>query len=123
MVVDTSVFIEHLRAKNKTQTTLVQLAQYDALSASVLTRFELLCGATSAEKERDVTAILANVHELGLDADVVAKATEIYIALKRRNQLIGPVDILIAATALVHNLPVKTLNTDYFTRVDGLILL
>ncbi len=36
--------------------------------------------------------------------------------------MIEATDIFIAATALVNNLPVKTLNERHFARVEGLLL-
>lgn len=43
--------------------------------------------------------------------------------LKRQNQLIGVPDIFIAATAFENKLPIATLNTGHFSRVDNLELI
>lgn len=40
--------------------------------------------------------------------------------LKRSGTPIGPMDMMIAATALAHNLIVVTQNTDEFSKVEGL---
>lgn len=47
-------------------------------------------------------------------------AVLIYKDLKRRNMLIEPLDIMIAATALANDLPLATLNRKHFERIDGL---
>ena len=46
-----------------------------------------------------------------MPADVWNKATEIYIALKQKGQLIGDTDILIAAYCLANNYTLVTSNT------------
>ena len=123
MVVDTGVFIEHIRAKDKSRTTLASIASMQGKYVSVATVYELLCGATTPEKATEIDRLLADFIELAIDRDVATEAASLFVNLRRRNQLIGPLDILIAATALVHKLPVKTLNVTHFERVDGLILL
>lgn len=123
MVVDTGVFIEHIRAKDKSRTTLSSLASLQDKYVSVATVYELLCGATTAEKAAEIDRLLTDFIELAIDREVATEAAALFVNLRRRNQLIGPLDILIAATALVHKLPVKTLNVSHFERVDGLILL
>ena len=45
---------------------------------------------------------------------------EIYHQLRQVNKMIEFRDIFIAATALVYNLPVKTLNKKHFARISGL---
>lgn len=123
MVVDTGVFIEHIRARDKTRTNLTSIARVSDKYVSTATVYELLCGATTSDKSAEVDTLLSDFTELAIDREVAAKAAELFINLKRRNQLIGPLDILIAATALVHNLPVKTLNIDHFRRINELIIL
>ena len=49
MVVDTSVFIEFLRAKNKTETTLYLIPDENQLYISAVTLYELIMGANNAE--------------------------------------------------------------------------
>jgi len=59
---------------------------------------------------------------LPFTAEVAEKSAEIFQNLKSRGQAIEHNDIFIAATALVSNLPVKTLNARHFSRVQGLTL-
>lgn len=42
--------------------------------------------------------------------------------LERQGQVIGPMDLLIAATALANNLILVTHNTTEFSRIAGLLL-
>lgn len=123
MVVDSSVFIEHLRAKDKTKTTLTNLPVGSLLCISAVTVFELFSGATDPIKRRDVQKLLKDVLILPMDAAVGEKAGEIFQQLRGKSLGIEVGDILIAATALIHSLPIKTLNVRHFSRVEGLILI
>jgi tRNA(fMet)-specific endonuclease VapC len=85
--------------------------------------YEFICGATTPEKAVEINRLLTDFVELAIDREVATQAATLFVNLRRRNQLIGPLGMLIAATALVHKLPVKTLNVHHFERVDGLIIL
>ena len=119
MVVDSSVFIQHLRAKDKT-THLSNLPDSSALFVSSVTVFELYCGAVDSKKKQDVDLLLSGIVILPLDHTVASKAAEIYRDLRVKAQMIEINDMFIAASALVFSLPVKTLNARHFTRIQGL---
>ena len=53
---------------------------------------------------------------------MVAKAHKIVLGLKRKSCLIEMEDIMIAATAIAHGLPLATLNRKHFELIEGLIL-
>ncbi|MCL2084119.1 MAG: PIN domain-containing protein [Oscillospiraceae bacterium] len=55
-----------------------------------------------------------------LSLAVWEKATEIYIALKQKGQLIGDIDILIAAYCLINGYTLVTRNKKDFERIDSL---
>ena len=54
MVVDTSIFIEFLRAKDKAKTVLFQIPEIDHIYISSVTLYELLIGANTPEKINDI---------------------------------------------------------------------
>jgi tRNA(fMet)-specific endonuclease VapC len=54
------------------------------------------------------------------DAATVRRYAQIHADLRRRNDLIGPNDLWIAACALANDLPLLTRNIGQFSRVDGL---
>ncbi|HLC81386.1 MAG TPA: type II toxin-antitoxin system VapC family toxin [Candidatus Nanoarchaeia archaeon] len=58
-------------------------------------------------------AFLQSVHTLPIDLDVARKSILVEQKLERKGRLIGKLDILIAATCLVHNLPLLTLDRDF----------
>ena len=120
MVIDTSVFIEFLRAKNKTSTTLFNIPDTEMVYVSSVTLYELFMGANTPGKMNDIRLLTEDLPVLSFDERVAHKAAEIYHQLRKLNQMIEFRDIFIAATCIVNNLPVKTLNKNHFKRIIGL---
>lgn len=61
MVIDTSVFIEFLRATDKTRTTLYKIPGDSQIFISSVTLYELLIGATSEEKKTDIRILTEKI--------------------------------------------------------------
>lgn len=123
MVADTGIFIEHLRAKDKLSTTLYKIADGTEIYLSSVTLYELHMGATTPEKVKDVEIITESFVTLPFTDQIAQKAAEIYHVLRKRNQMIEFRDIFIAATCLVHDLSIVTLNKKHFKRIDNLKVL
>ncbi len=123
MVADTGIFIEHLRAKDKLSTTLYKISENTSIFISAVTVYELYMGATTKEKEQDVSVITENFIVLSFTDAVAQKAAEIYHKLRLSNQMIEFRDIFIAATCIVNELPLVTLNKKHFKRIEGLKIL
>ena len=122
MVIDTGIFIEYLRKPEKSKTVLASLPNDASLFVSAVTVYELMMGATNDQKKKDVEILLDGISILPFDEEVSLKATEIYHSLRRRNLMIEFRDIFIAATAIIFQLPIKTLNKDHFQRIETLDL-
>lgn len=120
MVVDTGIFIEYLRAKDKKKSTLFAIADSTQLFISSFTMYELLMGATDENKHKDIKLLTEDIPVLPFDEGVSKKAAEIYHELRRGNKMIEFRDVFIAATCLTFELPLKTLNKKHFERVKGL---
>ena len=94
---------------------------------SVVTVSELLMGVHRADTEERrnrrsafVEAIIAGIPALGFTTEVARVHAAIYADLARRGQLIGAHDLIIAATAVHHDLSLLTDNVNEFSRVPGL---
>ncbi|MGH2616756.1 MAG: type II toxin-antitoxin system VapC family toxin, partial [Thermomicrobiales bacterium] len=59
---------------------------------------------------------------LPLDDPTMERFASIRAALRRRGQLIPDLDLLIAATAIHHDLTLLTRNVRHFARIPGLTL-
>jgi predicted nucleic acid-binding protein len=108
ILVDTDVFIDHLRGAH-------QLAPgRHRLHYSVITRAELFAGNTASDL---VSTLLAPFREIPVDRTVAERAGRI-----RRESGIRLPDALIAATAIEHHLGLATRNRSDFEPVRSLRL-
>ena len=120
VVVDTNIFIDYLRAKDKKNTDLYKIPSSKRIYISSVTLYELLMGATNEQKNKDVHLLTDDTIILPFDEEVSIRASEIYHDLRKTNKMIEFRDIFIAATCLIHNLPIKTKNKEHFQRIKGL---
>jgi tRNA(fMet)-specific endonuclease VapC len=122
MVIDTNIFIEFLRKSDKSKTGLVQLPTTTILHVSTITVFELYIGANTPERVEMAEKILQNVVVLPFTNEIAQAAGLLYDNLQRTGQKLEFRDVMIAATAIYHNLPLKTLNIKHFERISNLII-
>jgi hypothetical protein len=108
LLVDTDVFIDHLRGAAELR------PGQNRLHYSVITRAELFAG-TSATAQ--ASRLLAPFRELPVNREVAERASRI-----RRDTGVRLPDALIAATALEHCLLLATRNRKDFEPVPGLRL-
>jgi predicted nucleic acid-binding protein len=120
VVVDTSIFIDYLRAKDKKSTELYKIPSSKRIYISSVTLYELLMGATNEQKREDVRLLTEDTIVLPFDEEESIRASEIYHDLRKTNKMIEFRDIFIAATCLSHNLPIKTTNKNHFQSIKGL---
>lgn len=122
LLIDTSIIIDHLRKQNKQATILYNIVDQYTLYISTVVEFELFVGATDSQKRYDIQTILQLCTSLPLTSDVAQQAAGIYQLLRVQNQLVEIRDMFIAATAIVFDLPLLTLNTRHFARIQSLRL-
>ena len=123
VLIDTSVLIEYFRKQDKTQTFLYELAgKHTDIYVSTITKFEIWAGNRPHQSTfwQNLFSSLKTLPFGDLEAE---EAGNIQQNLLKTGQQIGISDALIAATALVHGLPVATLNTKHFGRINGLALI
>ena len=124
-MLDTDILSEIMRGRNPTvqERVLAYLAEYQRLSFSLITRYEILRGLKARHATRQILAfdeLCYTNNVLPLTDPIVVRAAEIYANLKRQGQLIPDTDMLIAATALTYGLVLVTSNVAHFIRVTGL---
>lgn len=95
------------------------------LEASVampwIVRAEFLRGAVLAgTAAQSVVPLLSRYPTLWVSEQTISHYVGTYVALVRRNAMIGANDLWIAASALEHHLPLLTRNADEFRRVTDL---
>ena len=108
LLVDTDVFIDHLRGAAELR------PGRDRLHYSVITRAELFAGSTASTL---TTQLLAPFREVAVDRAVAERAGRVAHEFGLRLP-----DALIAATALERGLQLSTRNAKDFAKVQGLRL-
>lgn len=109
VLVDTDVFIDHLRGAHRLKYPSGRLAY------SVVTRCELFAG--KHVNEDAVHTLLSPFDEVDVDRDVAERAGRI-----RRESGIRTPDAIIAASALIQGLALVTNNVRDFERIEGLTI-
>jgi len=108
VLVDTDVFIDHLRGAQELK------PGRHRLHYSVVTRAELFAGNTASDRS---ATLLSPFREVVVDRSVAERAGRI-----RRESGIRLPDALIAATAIEHKLSLATRNRSDFGQIRGLRL-
>lgn len=122
-LVDTGWIIRHLRGTRSYTRTLRRLGA-ECLAVSIITIAELYEGVFRAQDpeaaEKAVQTFLGDKTVLPVTEEVSRLFGRHRADLRRQNQLIGDLDLLIAATCLHHGLTLLTTNPGHFQRVPDL---
>ena len=102
----------------------------DAVAIPAIVAYELRYGLARLDPSRPITraltenvgSLLAALRIVAFDDDCAAAAAALRADLERAGTPLGPIDILIAATALATRSTLVTHNTREFGRVRGLLL-
>lgn len=121
ILVDTSIIIDFLRRKDRESSIFYNLLRdkYE-LYASIITHTECYAGKRVWENKYamdELELLLSRIKILPLQENISKKAGEI----KAKNG-IAILDAIIAATSIVHNLNLATLNTKDFAKIKGIKL-
>lgn len=99
------------------------LADYQQLTISLVTRFEVLRGLKAKRANTQLAAFdsfCENNEVLPISEAVIVRAAAIYAELYGQGRLIPDADILIAATAIENRLAIATNNLAHFGRIKVL---
>ena len=124
-LVDTDWIIDCLYGRTDAVEALLELSA-DGLAVSLMTYGELYQGAFYARTPqvalRSLRTFLRGKRLLPLNRTIVERFGILRGDLQRRGQRIGDLDLLIAATALHHDLTLVTRNLRHFSRIPDLRL-
>lgn len=124
VMLDTDVLSEFLRGNSKVYKKAEEyLKEFDFLNLSVITYYEvrngLLYKGATKQLEQFEKFVSLN-HVIPLTKPMAEKAAEIQADLRKRGEIIGHTDTLIAGIAIVSDLQLITNNIRHFERVKGL---
>jgi tRNA(fMet)-specific endonuclease VapC len=123
-LLDTNILIFLMKKGNKRLLDTITKQEYGALCTSSITLAELEYGAAHSSNpplNRSVfLGTLSAIDVVNFDDTCAFEYGILRQKLTAKGTLIGPMDMLIAATACAKNLILVTNNTREFVRVDGL---
>jgi tRNA(fMet)-specific endonuclease VapC len=125
-LIDTDILIDYTLRREPSTHVLSDLLE-DGVATSILSYGELLEGILGRqslqEHEEAVTSILEIVTLINLSEEIVRMFAEVRSGLRRTGRLIGDIDTLIGATAVIHDLTLLTRNVRHFERIPHLRIL
>jgi len=126
VVLDTSVLVAAERGAVRFEALLESLGE-ESVAVAAITASELLHGChrasdagVRARRAAFVDALLDALPVLPFGMPEARRHAELWAELARTGTVIGPHDLLMAATALAHGFVLATLNQREFGRVPGL---
>jgi tRNA(fMet)-specific endonuclease VapC len=120
---DTNTVIHFFQGKGRVADRLLAVPPGDVgLPAIVLYEIEVGIGrsASPERRQRQLADLVAVVRLLPFGPGEARAAARARLRLERAGNPIGPLDMLIAGTALHHRATLVTHNVDEFARVEGL---
>ena len=127
MILDTTFLVDVLRGSDDVVDAMAEIDEAGTgavSSVSVMEVWEGVLLTTSSDRERRrVKQLLEEVRELEFDRACALRAGEISATLRQAGEQLEAPDVMIAATALAHDMPVVTHNVDHFERVEDLEIL
>jgi tRNA(fMet)-specific endonuclease VapC len=124
-LLDTDTCIELLRGNPKT-IEHIQAVSPDDVAISAITRYELTHGLLRCQPKRQASQrakldqLLDHLHEIPFARATAECAARLRTELESEGTPIGPMDTLIAATALESTLTLVTGNEREFSRINQL---
>ena len=122
ILADTSLLIDFFRKSDKSKYKLISLIKDGyKFSICIITEYEIYSGATNEQLDY-WHKFLEKIDVIPLDEAAIKIAVEINKTLKTKRKQIDLADLFIAAIAVSKNIPLGTLNTKHFERVENLEL-
>ena len=122
-VLDANVVLDYFRERGKVAANLLAIPPGE-IALPAIAAYEIWVGVIGsqnpARRRAQFEQFLAVVPVLEFDAATGRKAAELRHAMERKSEAIGPLDTIIAGTALAYDASLVTRNVREFARVPGL---
>lgn len=122
-VLDTNTVVHYFKGKGRVAERLLSVPPTQVALAAV-GLYEVWFGVIRSQnpkrRQAELEQLLASVVVLPFDAATARAAAELRRTLEKAGKGIGPMDTLIAATAIAHGATLVTRNVREFSRVGGL---
>ena len=120
-VLDTGVVIRHLRGKKQFVSLLRGLGKSNRLAISSVTRLEIFAGVREGEIYQ-TRKLLSRFVNFAVDEEIAERAGFLVARSRERGRLILVADAIVAATAIVNQADLVTLNRGDFELISSLRL-
>jgi tRNA(fMet)-specific endonuclease VapC len=117
---DTNVIVEFYK-KNPTIIKQLQEIGQNSIAVSIVTAGELLYGALNKKELKQIRADLEHLHVIQLTPEIGICFADLMVNYTLSHKLSLP-DGLIAATSLIENIELFTLNVKDFKFIEGICL-
>lgn len=121
LLIDTGLLIKHLRGQNTAIQLLRGLSKSQRLAISSVSRVEIIAGMHPHESYQ-TKKFLSRFYLFEVNSAIADRAGEIIYNARKNNEKMMVPDAIIAATALVQNCSLVTLNVKDFKAVSNLSL-
>jgi tRNA(fMet)-specific endonuclease VapC len=124
-VLDTNTLIYYFKGQGQIAKNLANVSPQE-IGISTIVLFELQVGiaksTSPAKRTQQLQQLLSGVNLVPFDRDSAVAAATIRAQLEQQGTPIGPLDVLIAGTALACQGTLVTHNVKEFSRVSGLAI-
>lgn len=122
VIADSDVIIDYFNGVNPSADVVAALIAGRSLGLTAVSVFELFAGVVGKKRLKAVELLLSQATIVPLDAKAGITAAGVYTELKKKGQLIGNQDTLIAGICIANGLPLFTRNRSHFEKIPGLDL-
>jgi len=123
---DTNTVLDYFRGKGNVAARFLATPPSEVTLPAVAA-YEVWVGVLGSQqakhRQAEYEQFLSVVQILPFDAVAGRRAADLRVTLSRKGEAIGPMDTLIAATALAHGATLVTRNVREFARVPGLTVI
>jgi tRNA(fMet)-specific endonuclease VapC len=122
-ILDTNTVIDYFKGRGNVAERLLAVTPRD-IGLPAIVAYEVWVGVLGSQnakrRETEYVQFLSVIEVIPFDLAISRRAAEVRYALERRGESIGPLDTLIAGTALACAATLVTRNVKEFVRVVGL---
>jgi tRNA(fMet)-specific endonuclease VapC len=124
-ILDTNTLIYYFKGQGQVAQNIANVSPQE-IGISTIVLFELQVGiaksTSPAKRTQQLQQFLSRVNVVPFDRDCAVAAATIRAQLEQQGTPIGPIDVLIAGTALAFQATLITHNVKEFSRVSGLAI-
>ncbi len=117
---DTDIVIDFLRGKGPYVQEFYNLLRKGHIGFVVVSVFELLIGAATVKKEREVGVLIGRAAIFDIDFQASQAAAAIFKKLRDNGETMGMADSLIAGVCIARDIRLMTKNLRHFQNVPHL---